>query len=148
MKKDSLDRILRKSAIITSLIGLADSIYLIVLKYSHSESMCLGNGGCATVNASSYSQIYGIPISALGAVGYFAILLVLVYEKKIRLPFLTPGIILFGMSLVGVLFSAYLTYLEFYIIHAVCPFCVLSAITITIIFVIAIIRLIRNQPEY
>jgi uncharacterized membrane protein len=45
------------------------------------------------------------------------------------------------MGLVGVLFSAYLTYIEAYVLHAYCPFCVVSAVLITLLFIIAIIRL-------
>ncbi len=147
-KKDTLDKALVWISLASSLIGLADAIYLLVLKYSHSVAMCLGSGGCATVNSSRYSEVYGIPVSAIGMAGYIAILLVLLYGKRIKLPFLTPELMVFGMSLVGVLFSAYLTYLEFYVIHAVCPFCVVSAVTITVVFIISIIRMIRNQPEY
>lgn len=148
MRSDALDRKMYWLAVISSLVGLVDSVYLIVLKYSDTAAMCLGSGGCASVNESRYSVVYGIPVAAIGVIGYIAILLVLAFEKRIRLPLLTPELMVFGMSLVGVLYSAYLTYLEFYVIHAVCPFCVLSAVTIVIVFIVSIVRLVRNQPEY
>ena len=42
-------------------------------------------------------------------------------------------------------FTAYLTWLEIYVIHAICPFCVASAVIISLIFILAIIRLFK-QP--
>ena len=51
---------------------------------------------------------------------------------------------IFGISLGGVIFSIYLTYLELYVIHAVCPFCVASAIIIILLFILAILRLVKQ----
>jgi uncharacterized membrane protein len=53
----------------------------------------------------------------------------------------------FGMGLVGVVYSAYLTYLELNVIHALCPFCVASAIAITLCFIFALIRLIKQPTQ-
>ncbi len=56
--------------------------------------------------------------------------------------------LLFGITLVGVLYSAYLTYVELAILHAVCPYCVVSAIVMVILFVAMLIRLKEDfAPE-
>jgi uncharacterized membrane protein len=109
--------------------------------------MCLGNGGCSTVNASPYSEIYGIPVAAVGLIGYLAIIGSLILENFSSFFEDNGPLLEFGMGLVGVVYSAYLTYLELYVIHAVCPFCVASAITITLCFVFALIRLIKQPAQ-
>ena len=131
---------------VSAIAGLAISIYMLIFKLFHIDAMCLGNGGCSTVNASPYSEIYGIPVAAVGILGYLAIIAALLLEN--RIPFFKENgpLLEFGMGLAGVVYSAYLTYLEFYVIHAVCPFCVASAIAIFLCFVFALIRLIK-QPE-
>jgi len=48
---------------------------------------------------------------------------------------------IFGLSLVGVLFSTYLTYIEIAVLKAICPYCVLSAIAILLVFVCTLVRI-------
>ena len=109
--------------------------------------MCLGNGGCHNVNFSPYSEINGIPVSVFGIVAYLAILCILVLEGRVKIAKENGPLAIFGISLGGVAFSAYLTYLEIYVIHAICPFCVASAIAITFIFILAIIRLVKQTAN-
>ena len=53
----------------------------------------------------------------------------------------------FLVTLIGVMFSAYLTYLEIFVIHAICPWCVASAVVMTILFVLAIVDLFGGESE-
>jgi len=129
------------SSIILATIGILDSTYLFIFKISNNNAMCLGNGDCATVNTSPYSVVYGIPVSLLGMLAYLAILALLIFEFRNIVTKENSNLLVFGISLVGVIYSAYLTYIEFYVIFAVCPFCILSAIVITILFIISIIKL-------
>jgi uncharacterized membrane protein len=142
-----MDKKLYWGAIAASLVGVAVSIYLTIYKLTDNNAMCLGSGDCSIVNASRYSEVYGIPVAIIGIIGYLAILVVLLLETRLT-PLIDIGNLLaFGMSLVGLLFSAYLTYLELYVIKATCPFCFTSAIAITIIFIFTLIRLARNEAE-
>jgi uncharacterized membrane protein len=125
--------------------GVLISIYMFIFKVFAIEAMCLGDGGCSTVNASPYSEVYGIPIAVIGFVGYLAIIAALVLENYSSFFRENGPLLEFGMGLVGVVYSAYLTYLELNVIHAICPFCVASAIAITLCFIFALIRLIK-QP--
>jgi uncharacterized membrane protein len=129
----------------SAISGLAISIYMFIFKVSNIDAMCLGNSGCSTVNASPYSEIYGVPVAAVGFIGFLAIIVTLILENHVSFFEENGPLLEFGMGLAGVVYSAYLTYLEFYVIHAVCPFCVASAIAITLCFVFALIRLIK-QP--
>jgi uncharacterized membrane protein len=134
--------------LITAAIGLVDSLYLIWIKIANDKAYCLqGVGDCWSVNTSKYSEVFGIPIAVFGALGYVLILVALLQEN--RIPFLhTNGVLVqFGLTLTGVLYSAYLTYLELFVIKAICPFCVLSAICMTVLFALTIVRLVKNQAE-
>ena len=132
------------SILVLAGFGLVDSIYLYIYKLSNITAMCLGNGGCATVNASRYSELYGIPVSLLGVFAYLAIIILPLLELRNIISEDNSNLLVFGVSLVGILFSAYLTYIEYFVIYAVCPFCVASAVIITIIFIFSSIRLARN----
>lgn len=129
-----------------SIIGGLVSIYMTIYKLTSNNAMCLGSGDCSTVNASPYSEVYGIPVALVGVLGYFAILALLLLKNS-RLPIIQENgtLAIFGLSLTGFAFTVYLIYLEIFIIKALCPFCVASQITMTILFVVSTLRLIR-QP--
>ena len=129
-------------ALIAAIVGALDSAYLSWVKLSHNETLCApGLGDCFTVNTSTYSEIYGIPIAIFGLSAYLLIIAILLFESRSTFLQENGSMALFGISLIGVLYSAYLTYLEAYVIHAWCPYCVLSAIMIVVVFVVSILRL-------
>ena len=129
-------------ALIAAMIGSVNAIYLSWVKFSHNETLCApGLGDCFTVNTSRYSEIYGIPIAIFGLGAFLVILAILLSEKRSAFLQENGSMLLFGISLIGVLFSAYLTYLEAYVILAWCPYCVLSALMITTVFIVSILRL-------
>lgn len=125
-------------------LGLVDSIYLLIYKLSDNNAMCLGSGGCSVVNTSRYSELYGVPVSLLGVFAYLAIIILLLLELRKIISEDNSILLIFGICLVGFLFSAYLTYIEYFVIFAVCPFCVASAVIITILFITSSFRLVRN----
>jgi len=131
-----------------ALIGIANGIYLSILKLSNNSQMCIkGLGDCWTVNTSRYSEIYGIPIAILGTLAFITLLVLALLDG--RTPFWSNyGLyFIFGVTLVGTLYSAYLTYLELDIIRAICPFCVLSAISMLSLFFLTVYRLVKRQAE-
>jgi len=145
MKNDGL----KKITTIVALIGLIDAVYLTIEKITQNRAMCLpGLGDCWTVSNSQYSQVFGIPVSALGIVTYLIILLLLFIENRYTARKEIILQITLGITLSGIIYSIYLTYLEIAVIKAVCPFCVISAIAMSILFVCAILRLIKNQSEF
>ena len=142
-----MDKKLYWTSIAFAILGTLVSIYMTIFKLTSNDAMCLGSGDCSTVNASRYSEIYGIPVAVIGIVGFGAILLVHFLENHNTFFQKQGTLMVFGMGLFGFIFSLYLTYLELYVIHAICPFCVTSAVSITLVFIIGIIRLIKNQPD-
>jgi uncharacterized membrane protein len=141
---DKTAQVLYWASFVLAFLGFLDAVYLLIFKLTGNNDMCLGNGGCHNVNFSPYSEIHGIPISAFGIVAFLSIAGILWLEPRVKFAGQTGPLGIFGISLAGVAFSVYLTWLEIYIIHSICPFCIASAITITLIFILAIIRLIKQ----
>ncbi len=141
-----MERWLYRLSLALAILGLLVSIYMTVFKLTENPNMCLGNGGCSTVNNSKYAVIYGIPVAVVGVGGYLTLLLLLFLESRVS--FLTQNgtLIVFGLALLGFLFTLYLIYVELVLIHALCPFCVTSQVTMTILFILSVIRLAR-QPS-
>lgn len=129
-----------------SVVGLIDSIYLTWIKLS-ADGVCVLGEGCEIVNTSQYSSIGGIPIAILGAGAYIAMFVILFMEPRNKYFDFNGPMLVFGISLAGVLYSAYLTYLELYVIHAICEFCVLSAIVLVVMLIISGIRLRATLQE-
>lgn len=113
-------------------LGVAVSAYLTYVHYRGALALCAGAGGCETVQASRYATMFGVPIALLG-LGLYLGILALALWRALAGP-AAPGAVLlglFGLALAGTLFSAYLTYLELFVIHAICPWCVSSAAIVT-----------------
>ena len=99
--------------------GLGDSLYLWYTKLTHSSVICTPGSECDAVNASPYSSLLGIPVAALGAFGYAALLALAIWLLvkngdvpewfgQIRLAFASNGLF----------FAAYLTGIEAFVLHA------------------------------
>ncbi|MER3447725.1 MAG: hypothetical protein C4291_13225 [Candidatus Dadabacteria bacterium] len=127
--------------LILSALGIALSGYLTYLYYAKAQAaFCTVGSGCDTVRESPYSIILGVPVSVFGVIGYLSILILsLVSISYGRAKWL----LLYFLSLVGFAFSAYLTYIELFVIKAICPYCVASAFIITGI----LITLIIGKPD-
>ncbi|MGE5123207.1 MAG: vitamin K epoxide reductase family protein, partial [Acidobacteriaceae bacterium] len=118
---------------ILALIGLGASIYLTYVEFTHTRALCGPVGDCNAVQSSPYAKLFGIlPIGLLGALGYSAILVTWLW-RRFRTDALarSGGPIMYAMALFGLLFSIYLTYLELFVIRAVCLWCLTSAVIIT-----------------
>jgi uncharacterized membrane protein len=128
--------------IILSIVGLIDSLYLYYVRITASPILCFqGSTGCETVAKSQFATLYGIPNGLIGALGYAAIFGLLIIFKiwpKFRN---SVRYFLFGFSLLGFLYSIYLTSISLFVLKAECPFCLLSAATMTTIFILSIIEL-------
>ncbi|MCW5873568.1 MAG: vitamin K epoxide reductase family protein [Anaerolineales bacterium] len=136
---------LRKILIVLSILGILDAAYLTYVKVIE-DGVCAVGGGCAIVNTSPYASLWGIPIAAIGGAAYVVMLIVLLLEERSDFFAINGGLIVFGLSLIGVLYSVYLTYLELYVIHAICPFCVISAVILVAMLIVSIMRL-RNDLQ-
>jgi uncharacterized membrane protein len=132
---------------VLALIGLVDAIYLTWVKLANQVAICGGVGDCETVNNSQYSELFGVPIAVFGGVAYLAILLFTLLEDRNEILAENGPMLVFGISLAGVLYSAYLTYIEIYVLRAICPYCVLSAVVLLGILLVSGVRLRQHWGE-
>jgi uncharacterized membrane protein len=112
---------------------LGVAIYLTYIEFTNARALCGPVGDCNTVQSSPYAKLFGvIPIGLVGAIGYIVILVAWLWRCH-RTDALAriAGPAMFGMALFGTLFSIYLTYLELFVIHAICIWCLSSAVIIT-----------------
>lgn len=134
------------------LIGLGVASYLTYVETQMLPAVCGPVGDCNAVQSSSYAWLFGIlPIGVLGIIGYLAILIAWGLSKR-RYTRLSnyAMLVLFSMTVFGVIFSLYLTYLEPFVIKAVCMWCVLSAVIMTLLMLLSLkpaLRAIRNLRE-
>jgi len=127
--------------------GVAVSAILTSFHYSEATAaaLCTAAGGCETVNTSPYSTLGGIPVALIGLGAYLVIGgLAFAATRDWPIGEMAP-LLIFGLSLIGVLYSAYLTYLELFVIHAVCPWCVVSALLMTSIWILALVDVVRRR---
>jgi uncharacterized membrane protein len=124
--------------LVLSVLGIGISGYLTYIKLARIKPYCAGIGDCEVVNSGPYSSIAGIPVALLGLLSYIVILGAAIVVLR-GLPWAgTATLVVFGLALMGTLFSAYLTYLELFVIGVICPWCVASAIVITLILLLSI----------
>ena len=107
--------------------------------------LCTSAGGCVTVNTSPYSTLAGIPIALIGLGAYLVIGGLAVAATRDWPIREAAPLLVFGLSLTGVLYSAYLTYLELFVILAVCSWCVASALIMTSIWILALVDVLRRR---
>jgi uncharacterized membrane protein len=135
------DRRLRAAMIVLAVAGAGVAAYLTWVHYGDVSPICATGGGCETVQKSSYSELAGVPVALLGLGGYLAILATLFVPGE------TTRLWAAALALVGAGFSLYLTYLELFVIDAICQWCVASAVIMTVLAGLAVTRLVRAQPE-
>jgi uncharacterized membrane protein len=138
---------LRLGSLALAAVGAADSAYLTWVKLAHLQVYCGTSRACDTVNQSIYSQVGGVPIALLGLGAYLVLGALLLWEDRVPALSTWGPVAVFGMALTGTLYSAYLTYVELYVIHAVCPYCVVSAVCITGLLALAVARLVRGPAD-
>src|SRR5436309_11588623 len=130
------------AAALLSLVGLGDAVYLTIQDLTGQNLRCSIISGCAEVLGSKYAHIGGVPLASIGAFSYF-----LVFSLAI--------LVLFGYGfarpalavLIGIMFltSLWLLYLQAFVIHHFCQYCLLSAaVTITLTVLVIVSRLNRR----
>jgi uncharacterized membrane protein len=141
--RDKLRKRLYVVAAVIALLGLADGIYLTVEHVTGRTAQCIASSGCQDVLSSEYAAFGPVPLAALGALAYFsafslALLAAFDYPKSGALFALLTGI-MFATTL-------WLLYLQAYVLHAFCDYCLFSAAVTTALAAIAISNaLLRGQ---
>jgi uncharacterized membrane protein len=133
-----------------ALAGIFISIYLTLYKLGVVGELSCSIGSCETVNTSRWSVFLGLPVAAWGLLFYldvFGVALLGTMPRWENEPVIS--IVLVAQATVGVLFSAWLTYLELAVIQAICIWCVTSAIIVVVILAVSVAdwRELRAEPD-
>jgi len=132
----------RMGAALLSLLGLFVSTYLYLYKIGRIGTLACGTGACEAVQASEWSRFAGVEVALIGMVGYGALLLVSLASLQPALAARRwPATTLAVLAGIGVVFTLYLTYIELFVLHAICRWCVGSATIIVAIFAVALLDL-------
>ena len=137
------DRALRIVIGVLSVIGIGVAGYLTYVHYADVEPICSAgpDGGCAKVQASDQSMLLGVPVALLGLGAYITLLVCAVIEAEWSrmLGALT--------ALIGVGFSAYLTYESVFQIEATCQWCLTSSTLMVLMAGLCTWRLLRAPVD-
>src|SRR4026208_953509 len=119
---------------LVALVGFFVALYLALYKAGMIGSLACGTGGCETVQLSRWATFIGVPVSVWG-VGFYLVLFLVALsgttERFASAAWVSHALLI--LTAWGVVFSAWLTYLELFVINAICRFCVVSAILVTLI---------------
>jgi uncharacterized membrane protein len=122
--------------------GTGVAAYLVTVALDPNKEVACGPlGDCHAVQSSQYAEVGGVPVAAFGLLMYLG-LLALLGGRLARLG--SQGVqdalatLTFSLALGGVVYSAYLTYLELAVLYAICIWCVTSASIITLVFLLAL----------
>jgi uncharacterized membrane protein len=130
-------------AAFVALLGLADGIYLTIEHVTGRTAECIASSGCQDVLSSKYAAIGRLPLAALGAFAYFtafsAALLAAFGYRKCGPFFALVVTIMFGMTL-------WLLYLQAFVLHAFCDYCLFSAGVTTVLTALAVATTILRDP--
>jgi len=115
-------------------LGAVIAGYLAVVEITASDAMCGPVGDCNTVQQSAYASVGGVPIGIVGVIGYLAAIAAWFVQRRVEGELADRArVALLAGTLVGVAFSAYLTFLEPFVIGATCAWCLASAVLVTML---------------
>lgn len=141
----------RQAIVLLALVGLLLAIYLWLYKIGVVGTLQCGVGGgpCEFVQASRYADVFGVPVALIGVAGYAALLIVgLVGLQPAFAASSRVSVLLAALASVGFAFTLYLTYVELFVLHAICRWCVASAVIITAIWVLSLAALRDRSAPY
>lgn len=139
---------IRQAIAFLGLGGLLVSLYLLLYKIGAVGELVCAVEGCEAVQASPYATFRGLPVAGWGVLGYAAILGVAAggaHPAWADRRAVTFGLI--ALPAIGFAFSTYLTYLELFVIHAICFWCLVSYLLITTILVLAVVAWVQGRPR-
>ncbi len=123
---------------VLSLAGIAMAIYVLQSFVRQSPIVCV-NEGCELVRKHPASYLWGVPVPAVGLVGY-SLLAALAFLRTTldggRAKLALAAML--GIATFGILFVSWFTYTELFVIRAVCTWCAISAVNMFVIFALTL----------
>lgn len=134
---------------ILSLVGVAIAAYVTQSFIRETGIYCINSGGCEAVRKAPESYLFGFfPVPAIGLIGY-TVLAVCSFLNTTRLSKKASRLVstvMVGMSSFGVLFVAWFTYTEIFVINGICTWCTISALNMCIIWSLIVKRYLQSNP--
>ncbi|QPC81443.1 vitamin K epoxide reductase family protein [Phototrophicus methaneseepsis] len=123
--------------------GIIVTTYLSYLKANQALAVCVQGGAfnCNVVLNSVYSELFGIPIAYLGWLVYIILGAMLLLESRVEFFQNNGRILMFGLALFAWVFSMYLVYLQFFVLQALCQWCLTHEAIMTVLFFLLVWRL-------
>jgi len=133
----------RQAIAVLALVGLFVALYLWLHALGYGGAIkCGASGGCEIVQTSQWATFLGLPVAFYGVVGYLTMLVVaIVAVRPAARAEAGWSKLLALLATIGFGFTLYLTYLELFVIHAICRWCIGSAVIITLIWVVSLLAL-------
>ncbi|NPA90376.1 MAG: vitamin K epoxide reductase family protein [Chloroflexi bacterium] len=128
------------------LVGWAASAYLTYTHVAHVSPMCGEYGGCSYVQSSPYAQFMGVPVALLGLAAYTVLFILGILAFRGGDNSDRWLLLLLTLAAVGTFYSAYLTYIEAFVLHAYCFYCVTQAIAITLMTILLVVEYLSPEP--
>lgn len=128
-------------------LGMGVAAYLSYVETQAVEAICGPVGDCNAVQQSPYAKLFGLlPVGVFGLLGYLGLLATWLIRRSLP-AFEKPAALAFwGMALFGVVFSIYLTWLEIFVIQAICLWCLTSAILMMLLLLLGTPPTLRRLP--
>ncbi len=140
----------RMGIALLALLGILLAGYLTLYKLGVFGALLCGTGSCEYVQQSKYAVVLGLPVAAWGVVGYAAVLIVALAGLQPRWAHGrgVPAALL-ALTTAGLAFTAYLNYLEAFVIHAWCRWCLGSAAIMVFVFLLSLAEIprLRNRAH-
>lgn len=130
-------------AAVVALFGLADGIYLTIEHVTGRMAQCIASSGCQDVLSSKYAAMGPIPLASLGALAYF-----IAFSTALLAAFGYAKCRAFFALLAGGMFAItlWLLYLQAFVLHAFCDYCLFSAGVTTVLTVVALTNAFLREP--
>ena len=134
-------RIIYIAIAVLALVGVAETVYLTALHLAGAHVACIASANCSRVLGSSYAEIGGFPLAAIGAAGYFAVF----SFSTLALFGIPRAPLLLGLT-IGAMFLAtlYLLYLQAFVLKSFCDYCLFSA---ALVFLLAGLLVASPAPR-
>ena len=138
----------RMGIALLSMGGVVLATYLSLYKLGVISELTCAVGSCETVQLSRWATFLGLPVAVWGIGAYLAVLgIALVGLQPAFVGSRVISWLLVGLNAWNVLFSGWLTYLELFVINAICMWCVVSAVLILIIFALSLVDLLAARDR-
>lgn len=122
-------------ALIIAILGFADATYLTIEHFQGKVPPCTITSGCEQVLTSSYSTVAGIPVSLGGAIFYLIMCIGLFTYLEAKKVTALKWVLL--LTTPAFMASLTFVYLQVFVIHSYCAYCLGSALSSTILFIVA-----------